>query len=55
MTIKSGEYGAAYRRHHRLFTTYKIMEDNRTYMSKNGKYVIAVCDGKWMIQKTENR
>ena len=44
-----------YERYPHLFTTYKLMSDNVTYMSKDDKYVLAVCDGRWMIQKSQNR
>ena len=38
-----------------LFTTYNLMEDKATYMSQDEKYVIAKCDGKWMIQRAKYR
>ena len=50
-----GNNTAAYMKHRQLFTTYRIMKDKKTYMTRDGKYVIAVCDGVWMIQKAQNR
>ena len=38
-----------------LFTTYNLMEDKVAYMSQDEKYVIAKCDGKWMIQRAKYR
>ena len=38
-----------------LFATYNLREDKATYMSQDEKYVIAKCDGKWMIQRAKYR
>ena len=55
MKIVYNRNNDVYERYPRLFTTYKLMGDNVTYMSKYDKYVLAVCDGRWMIQKSHNR
>ena len=55
VVIKSGGNDTAYRQHYELFTTYHIAQDNESYMSRDGRHVIAVCNRRWMVQKAENR
>ena len=54
----SGGNHDVYKKYHNLFTEYSvsdsIMDGKPTYISKDGKYAIAICDGKWMVQKEEN-
>ena len=42
-----------------LFTTYIIDNEDAngyaTYVSKDGAYVMAFCDGKWIIQRAMDR
>ena len=54
----SGGNHDVYKKYHNLFTEYSvsdsIMDGKPIYISRDGKYAIAICDGKWMVQKEEN-
>ena len=51
----NGTADDVYEKYPELFATYDLMEDKVTYMSQDEKHVIALCGGKWMIQRAKYR
>ena len=51
----NGTVDDVYAKYPEIFASYDLMEDKVTYMSHDEKYVIAICDGKWMIQRAKHR